>query len=1074
MTESEKQYKSQSPSNPPLKEKSKENRKVLGGNLDEKIVDRFNKRNIYKNTGVLNRELSGNTHLVHISKDLNVVSPKIDLKKNINVVKSDLISKEKGFNNLISKNKENNVQYKAVSNIQSILSEFEPKKTVLVSNNSNKRYNGVKNYIGDNNSNYSNEQLKQIIKLGRANLNVVKDFRKDAPVSRLPIMYKDDVEALLSRKPNSVRNFVNSLNKQLGGYTDYNNRHREEGKNMCNMDVNNRNNCSISGCVCRKLDESNFASKVQNSGVRGHYDECREYLDLDKYSPQSLNLRLNINGGDFEANCNRNNNSNPVDGGCNGKGDGNDKEHGLREVQEDEMMTYRSNTFGSFARRSPMSNCAKSVSDLCGSVTSDFVYSRNPFYHDGNGGNYTSGGPNEFNYVTGDRRPWDYRTQDASVYNCRVDDAENWNYRTDRVMSIGTNESEGYGGLAMDGGYYNFSSYFNRNFNNGYEGSCYAEGISEEESFKNAKLTCRTSLTGVNSDEYEDHYCTVNSDDNGESGEERADSVTKNRKLGDLIFSKRFLQSFNTLPEGVNLVIDTPKSQMSNETHLNMSGALESTSRLDSGTGRRVERRSVLEGIDVGNSVVDGPTRLKIARNGRVERRKMRSEKVVVNSVNLIKSGWVWVKSSRTKNWVPKFVVLFYDAEKTQYTSFPFLTATSNGAAVNTTNKTGNSSNNTRTTLNAGTNNNNKAPCNHTNYNRYFAGDVGTSDGFWRIYQLYTQINPRLNLNTSNIINMASSGRASVDDMNKLIEDNSSIYLCILNHEPDNYYETIKNGNYLQLYTVDTTVAPFLRSFNSCWLSRFLSRRINANLELIIISLTDNYEFCFVPLCAAKLNATVSFTYEMELANKNKINDEYDGWMFKLWEYSLRSIDYRVSNDTGVDGSFSSVFNSKVNCVNSERNGIDLLTSYPSGNQSANGSTKGVGTSDYGVLNTSNNTCFNSNASTSTDIVVNNDAKVNGRDDKTFLTRCYEYVCSLFFTSSTNNMQTDDPKKDPSNFRTHIIKSINSNKFTDVDQKSKDEKSDNLPSPKNFINWIDKYGFDDLSIKMNMYTLIKR
>ncbi|UKJ89137.1 hypothetical protein MACJ_002384 [Theileria orientalis] len=1070
MTESKKQYKSQSPSNPPPKEKSNEKKEVLEGDLNEKLVDRFNKRNIYINTGFVKRESSGNAHLVHISKDLNVVSPKIDPKKNINVVESDLTSKEKGFNNLLSKNIENNVQYKAVTNIQSILSEFDTKKTVLVGNNSNKGCNCVKNYIGDNKSNYSNEELKQIIKLSRANLNVVKDFRKDAPVSRLPIMYKDDVEALLSRKPNSVRNFVNSLNKQLGNYTDY--KYRGESRDMCNVDVNTRNNGSYSGCTCIKLDESNFAGKFQNSGVRGDYDESREYSNLDKYSPQSLNLTLNINGGEFGHNFNRSNNNSLVDGGCNGNRDDDDKQFGSREVQEDEMMTYRSNTFGSFARRSPMSNCAKSLSDLCGSVTSDFLYNRNPFYHEGSAGNYMSRGPNEFNYVAGDNRSWDYRSQDVDGYNYRIDDAENWNYRTDRVMSIATNESEGYGGLAMDGGYYNFSSYFNRNFNNGYEGSCYAE-VSDGEVYKNAKLTCRTTLTGVNSDEYEEHYCTVNSDHNGKGGEERADSVSKNRKLGDLIFSKRFLQSFNTLPEGVNLVIDTPTSQMSNETHLNTSGALESTSRLDIVTSRRMERQSVLEGSGVGSSVVGGPTRLKIARNSRVDRRVMRNEKVVVNSVNLIKSGWVWVQSSRTKNWVPKFVVLFYDSEKTQYTSFPFFTSMSNGATVNTTNRKGNNNYNTRTNFNTVSNNNNNVAGKKTNYNRYFVGDVGTSDGFWRIYQLYTQINPRLHLNTSNFINLASSGRASVDDMNKLIEDNSAVYLCILNHEPDNYYETIKNGNYLQLYTVDTSVAPFLRTFNSCWLSRLLSRRINANLELIIISLTDNYEFCFVPLCAAKLNTTVSFTYEMELANKNKINDEYDGWMFKLWEYSLRSIDYQVSNNTGVSGSFTVMFNSKVNGVNCERNGIDSQTSFQSGNQGVCGTNKSVDTADNGVFSAFNNTCFNSNSNTSNEIAVTNDANVNG-GDKTFLTRCYEYISSFFFSSSANKMQTDDPKKDPSNFRTHIIKSINSNKPSDLDHYSKDDKSDNLPSPKNFINWIDKYGFDDLSIKMNMYTLIKR
>nr|PVC53784.1 hypothetical protein MACL_00003493 [Theileria orientalis] len=1065
MTESKKKYKSQSPSNPTLKVKSSEKRKELEGDFDEKIVDKFNKRNVYKNKGVLNRELKGNAHLVHISKDLNVVSPKIDVKKRINVVESDLISREKGFNSLVSKNSENNAQYKAVSNIQSILSECEPKRTVLVSNSSKKGYDAVKNYNIHNNSNYSNEQLKQIIKLGRANLNVVKDFRRDAPVSRLPIMYKDDVEALLSRKPNSVRNFVNSLNKQLGSYTDCNSKYRGEG-NKGDMDRNSRNNSSCRGCTCRKLDECSFASKVQNSGVRGHYDECREYSGLEKYSPQSLNLTLNRSGCDYGPNCSRNNNVNLVDYGGDGKGDCDDRELGPRGPQEDEMMTYRSNTFGSFARRSPMSNCAKSASDLCGSVTSDFVYSRNPFYHEGGASNYMPG-HSEFNYVTGDSRGWDYRSQDGSSYNHRVDDAENWNCRTERVMSIGTNESEGYGGLAMDGGYYNFSSYFNRNFNNGYEGSCYEEGVGEGEAFKNAKLTSRTSLTGVNSDEYEEHYCTVNADLDGKSGEERADTVRKNRKLGDLIFSKRFLQSFNTLPEGVNLVIDTPTSQTSSETHLNTAGALESTSRLDSVTGRRVERQGVVEGSNVGSSAVGGSTRLKMARRSKSERRAMRSEKVVVNSVNLIKSGWVWVQSSRTKNWVPKFVVLFYDAEKTQYTSFPFLTGTSNGTTVNSANRTGSSSDNARTALNAGSNSGNNASSKQTNYNRYFVGDVGTSDGFWRIYQLYTQINPRLHLNTSNIVNMASSGRASVDDMNKLIEDNSAIYLCILNHEPDNYYETIRNGNYLQLYTVDTSVAPFLRSFNSCWLSRLLSRRMKANLELIIISLTDNYEFCFVPLCAAKLNATVSFTYEMELANKNKINDEYDGWMFKLWEYSLRSLDYQVSSNAGADGSFRLMLNSKANGVNCDRNGVDAQSSFASGSQN------GV-TVDSSVFSASNNACFNSNANKSTDIVVSNtDASVGG-DDKTLLAKCYEYICSFFLTTTPNKLQTDDPKKDPSNFRTHIIKSINSNKSADNDHTSRDEKSNNLPSPKNFINWIDKYGFDDLSIKMNMYTLIKR
>ncbi|EKX72226.1 hypothetical protein BEWA_046900 [Theileria equi strain WA] len=33
---------------------------------------------------------------------------------------------------------------------------------------------------------------------------------------------------------------------------------------------------------------------------------------------------------------------------------------------------------------------------------------------------------------------------------------------------------------------------------------------------------------------------------------------------------------------------------------------------------------------------------------------------------------------------------------------------------------------------------------------------------------------------------------------------------------------------------------------------------------------------------------------------------------------------------------------------------------------------------------------------------------------------------------------------------------------------------ENIPSPINFMNWINRYGFDDLSIKMNIYTLVNR
>ncbi|EAN30842.1 hypothetical protein TpMuguga_03g00107 [Theileria parva strain Muguga] len=600
----------------------------------------------------------------------------------------------------------------------------------------------------------------------------------------------------------------------------------------------------------------------------------------------------------------------------------------------------------------------------------------------------------------------------------------------DNVDNVETMEKEGDQTYRTDGYKMNMFNPFYTTVNDPNEGLEY-------------RLTCRTDFSPFNTSHTtaDNVDNTVDTLDNMDNTTDNMDNTTDNtvnsmdnvenvesvdKSLMDRIFNKSFLQSFSTLPEGVNLVIDTPTSAPSGSS----------------------------------NPIND-----------------------TVKSFNVINSGWAWLQSTNTKEWIPKFIILFY-------------------------------------TTDTGVSNRSNPDINKMKINTVKKSELcADEESFWNIYNVYIKLNPNLNINSPNLnsntfnidlndspnthtpslhnsythtSNTHTNTHNSYTHTNKsaniknvcygfespcaqgldgLIKTNSRIYLCIMNYEPENYYESVLNRRYIQLYRVDDSVPPTLRSFNKCWLSKLITqnhlnlRSLNYNLQLITISLVDNYECSFIPLCAAKLNNNVKFNLQMQLALKNQIEQEYNNWVFKLWEYTLRN--NHTSCNTGLSGSpgYS-----------------NTCTLGNSGYSSNYNSSKGTfGNSGTVSLSTSYSSEQLEVASLGTDAADS--------EDTGFLTRVYKYICTLF---AGKTEQPDQTIHDKSKFRTHIIRSIRTNRNLDdvLDLGSKeldvrsgeldlgsgelDGQCDKMPSPQNFINWIDKYGFDDLSIKMNMYTLVNR
>uniref|UniRef100_A0A3B0NDT9 Uncharacterized protein n=1 Tax=Theileria annulata TaxID=5874 RepID=A0A3B0NDT9_THEAN len=772
--------------------------------------------------------------------------------------------------------------------------------------------NNIKD-IDEKNLNEIENVVDEILNI-KKNLNVVRrNSIERIEKNRLPIMYQDDVEALLTRQPNSVRNFINSLNSQFNTFFN---------SSVTVTGPPNSNGPEVS-TFTDSTSPTMSTTNITNSGTIG---------------PSTVTKGKGANFTAIECTMGKGANSMGMEcTSTNSTKDSNTKGtlSGTKEIP-----------FGTVAGTQGFVVGPSTVTD----VTEELTY-RNEI------DNYKS--INMFNpfYIN---EPFEYHLT------CRTH-FTNTNTMDEDISEENTNE------IAV--------------VTNSRESNTFSNGVSG-------------------------NGTRVSSGTEGGVGFHGPDTVTDTvteveKTIFDRIFNKSFLQSFNTLPEGVNLIIDTPTNNITNTTS----------------TGPGTVTKETPFGSAVGPSTVT-----EINMN------------IDINNLFIINSGWVWLQSTKTKDWLPKFIILFYTHINTT-TNIP------GKGATNTFSTTGKGANFTAMECTSGKGANfmgMECTMGNKDTNTGFNNTKGVEgeESFWNIYNVYIKLNPNLNnltlINTDPKISTDYSN-GSVDSMigssdtlgspdsmigspdsitgstdilgyyNKLdekielIKNNSRIYLCIMNYEPENYYESILNRKYIQLYRVDEKTPPSLRSFNKCWLSRLIAQNrlinsrslLNYNLQLITISLDDNYECSFIPLCAAKLNNNIKFNLQMQLALKNQIEQEYNNWIFKLWEYTLRINQSNYSNGSISNGNPSN--GNVLNCNLSTVNGVN----------SVGGVTGVMGEKILKNIKLD-------------DIEIYNMNEICEEKEENIFTRVYKYIYNFFVGNNTIE-DTNEPIYDNSKFRTYPI-----------------------------------------------------
>ncbi|XP_954811.1 uncharacterized protein TA04480 [Theileria annulata] len=867
---------------------------------------------------------------------------KSELNSNI-FNKSDFLEKKQFFEQIsLNNNKLNNIkQYNKINN----LNKFKESNIIQDSNNivqsSNKLQESNKDYYTSNNfylNKLNENNLNNIKDIDEKNLNEIENvvdeilnIKKNLNVvrrnsieriekNRLPIMYQDDVEALLTRQPNSVRNFINSLNSQFN--TFFNSTVTVSDTVLAHTDSSSTNTNNLTTTNTNNLTSTNNTTKDPTGPSTVTEGKRANFTAMECTSGKGANFT-----GMECINTNSTKDSNT-------KG----TLSGTKEIP-----------FGTVAGTQGFVVGPSTVTD----VTEELTY-RNEI------DNYKS--INMFNpfYIN---EPFEYHLT------CRTH-FTNTNTMDEDTSEENTNE------IAV--------------VTNSRESNTFSTGV-----------------TGTGT--------RVSSGTEGGVGFHGPDTVTEVEKtIFDRIFNKSFLQSFNTLPEGVNLIIDTPTNNIT-------------TTSTDPGT--------VTKETPFG-SAVGASTVTEINMN------------IDINNLFIINSGWVWLQSTKTKDWLPKFIILFYT----------HINSTTTGKGANFTAMectTGKGANFTAMECTMGKGANSmvtECTMGNKDTNTGFNNTKGVEgeESFWNIYNVYIKLNPNLNnltlINTDpKITTDYSNGSVDytigssdtlgspdymigspdsitgstdmlgyynkLDEKIELIKNNSRIYLCIMNYEPENYYESILNRKYIQLYRVDEKTPPSLRSFNKCWLSRLIAQNrlinsrslLNYNLQLITISLDDNYECSFIPLCAAKLNNNIKFNLQMQLALKNQIEQEYNNWIFKLWEYTLRINQSNYSNGSISNGNLTNGNVTSVNLTNGNVTSGNLTT--VNGVNSVGGVTGVMGEKILKNIKLD-------------DIEIYNMNEICEEKEENIFTRVYKYIYNFFVGNNTIE-DTNEPIYDNSKFRTY-------------------------------------------------------
>ncbi|EKX72225.1 hypothetical protein BEWA_046890 [Theileria equi strain WA] len=252
-----------------------------------------------------------------------------------------------------------------------------------------------------------------------------------------------------------------------------------------------------------------------------------------------------------------------------------------------------------------------------------------------------------------------------------------------------------------------------------------------------------------------------------------------------------------------------------------------------------------------------------------------------LRNVKVTNSGWAWVQSSKTHRWVPKFISLVYTTSTQRMcNTYSLETKRQEGASARWRRGMDSRADSTR-----------------------------NKNGFWDIYKVYSALNdvtsvmpPLRSLTHSvypSVIDAMGAGMQSTNTENRRIPSGSTLYLCILNEEPIDIPAAIANGDYLEIMQVDTKTIPFTRQMApTSWLSGFIARTIGKEpLNLVVIPLEDGFECNFIPLCAARFEYSLS--YKMQCARRNRVDREYDKWLFNLWEYVVRTSDKHAELNRG-------------------------------------------------------------------------------------------------------------------------------------------------------------------------------
>lgn len=290
---------------------------------------------------------------------------------------------------------------------------------------------------------------------------------------------------------------------------------------------------------------------------------------------------------------------------------------------------------------------------------------------------------------------------------------------------------------------------------------------------------------------------------------------------------------------------------------------------------------------------------------------KSGNQEIILRSVNVIKAGWTWMHSSRARRWFPKYLVLFYDDTK-RHSPYQLHAAVRRhnenftdagkaspsfwdiykiyshlGGAGHVVHRPLASDSSSTSRSNSSTP---FALRNHlTNYNMAQLPNYN----MWHGAEKGSPSTPSTSMHCFPYYSLSAVAKSLVKDSTDtvvIIPDGASVYLTILPGETEDILGTIKRGEFQELMEVDVSIAPYTKQHApNNWLAGLISRSMGRDpLNLIHIPLENGYECNFMPLCAVHF-AGIPLSFQMECARLKRVGREYEQWIFALWEFVLRS-----------------------------------------------------------------------------------------------------------------------------------------------------------------------------------------